>query len=360
MTESPSPPGERGTQPSAARAFLALVWFSVRRQGRVRQMGWVGFALLAVTAVVVGVMTSGERELWRLETDRRSVTYIRQPLPPDQRPGGQALLGTAAVAAAETGFEPQRVTLRQYTERPALYELLPGAGDDFAIKEAVFSAFRAVVSDPQVRADYAFTNFSSQVVFTLYLAFLLPLFTLAYASGAIGGEREGRTLLWLTTRPLPRWAVYLAKLAATLPWCVAVCGLAFVVLGLAGGEQGRKAIVVYWPQAVAGAVAFGCVFHMVGAVFTRPTVVALVYVFFFEVLVANLPGGLKQFSLNYYLKSLFYNRLTAATPSTTPRGLAEYDPAEPLTAWIVLLVASVGVTAVGAWLFSRQEPKDET
>lgn len=336
------------------------MWFSLGRQGRVRQMGWVGFALLAVTALVVGVMTAGDRELWRLETERRNVTYLRQPLPPAQRPGGQALLGTAAVAAAETGFESQRVTLQEYTERAALYELLPGSGDDFAIKEAVFSAFRAVVSDPQVRDDYAFTNFSKEVVFPLYLAFLLPLFTLAYASGAIGGEREGRTLLWLTTRPLPRWAVYLAKLTATLPWCVAVCGLAFGVLGLAGGEQGRKAIALYWPQALAGAVAFGCVFHMIGAVFRRPTIVALVYVFFFEVLVASLPGGLKQFSLNYYLKSLFYNRLTAATPSTRLTRLAEYDPAEPLTAWIVLLVVSVGVTAVGAWLFGRLEPKEET
>jgi ABC-type transport system involved in multi-copper enzyme maturation permease subunit len=334
-------------------------------------MGWVGFALLAVTALVVGVMASGERDLWRLETAPRNVTHLRQPLPPAQRPGGQALLGTAAVAAAETGFESQRVTLRQYTERPALYELLPGPGDSFAIREAVFAAFRAAASDPRVRDDHAFTNFSKDVVFTLYLAFLLPLFTLAYASGAVGGEREGRTLLWLTTRPLPPWAIYLAKLAATLPWCVAVCGLAFVVLGLAGGEQGRKAVLVYWPQAVAGAVAFGCVFHMVGAVFRRPTVVALVYVFFFEVLVANLPGGLKQFSLNYYLRSLFYNRLATATPNALLRELrplvegdkdpvARFDPAEPLTAWIVLLVVSVGVTAVGAWLFGRLEPKDET
>jgi ABC-2 type transport system permease protein len=316
---------------------------------------------------VVAVVTGSEG--WRLETRTRTVTYLKPPAPADQRPARQAVFGPAAVAAGENGFEARPVTLQQYVERPALYELLPGSGDEFAGKLAVFAAFRAVVQDQQVREDFAFTNFSRWMVFTLYLAFLLPLFTLAYATGAIGTEREGRTLLWLTTRPLPRWAVYVAKLLGMMPWCVGACAVAFAVLGLAGGEQGRKAIGVFWPEVLAGAVAFGCVFHMVGAVFRRPTIVGLVYVFFFETLVANLPGGLKQFSLNYYLRSLFYNRLSAATTHPTPdgpqqtvkvEGLDAYQPAEPEVAWIVLLVVAVAVTALGAWLFTRMEPKEET
>jgi ABC-type transport system involved in multi-copper enzyme maturation permease subunit len=335
------------------------VWFSIRRQWKVRQVGGVGFALLGVTALVVGVVSNGGRQ-WRLENERRAVLQPKQPLPADRRAAGVAVFGGAGVAASETGFDYPRLTLREYSERPAVFELLPGSGNEFAGKVAAFAAFRAIVSDDRVRADFAFTNFSRWVVFTLYLAFLLPLFTLAYATGAIGAEREGRTLLWLITRPLPRWAVYLGKLLGMLPWCVGASAFAFAVLAAVGGVQGGKAVAVYWPAVLAGAVAFGCVFHMVGAIFRRPTIVGLVYVFFFETLVANLPGGLKQFSLNYYLKSLFYDRLTTAAPAVRPEGLELYQAADPSTAWAVLILVSVGVTALGAWAFSRQEPKDET
>ena len=389
LTPPASLPGFTGpgmTTPSAVRAFFALVWFSVRRQWKVRQVGWVAFALLGVTALVVGLVSRGD--VWRMEAGPRSprpVLQIKTPLPESQQAGAQALLGTPAVAAREKGLEYQRLTLQEYVERPAMYELLPGSPDDFARKMFTFAAFRAVVTDEQVRADFAFTNFSRWVVFTLYVAFLLPLFTLAYAAGAIGTEREGRTLLWLITRPLPRWAVYLAKLLGMLPWCVGASVFAFAALGLVGGEQGLKAVAVFWPLAVAGGVAFGCVFHMVGALFRRPTIVALVYVFFFETLLANLPGGLKQFSLNYYLKSLFYHWLKAAAthpppegvttfqthtgelvplqgvgPTVIPSAFETYEAAEPGTAWLVLVLVSVAVTALGAWLFGRQEPKDET
>ena len=353
--------------PSPARAFLALAWFSVRRQARVRQVGWVGFALLGVTVLVVAVVTHGGVG-WRLEGRQRTVTRFKPWLVGPDREGWQAVVGPAAVTMDESTLSGQRMTYRQYGEqRLPVYESLPGPPGEFGVKAAVFAAYRAATSDEQALNDYAFLNFSRWVVFALFLAFLLPLFALAYATGAVGAEREGRTLLWLTTRPLPRWAVYLAKLAGVLPWCVGVCGAGFLLLGLAGGELGRKAVGVYWPAVLAGAVAFGCVFHMVGAVFRRPTIVGLVYVFFFETLVANLPGGLKQFSLNYYLRSLFYNSLTAATthppdakPAVRLESLELYQPAEPGTAWLVLLVVSVAVTAVGAWLFGRQEPKDET
>lgn len=371
--------------PSAARAFFALVWFSLRRQGRVRQMGWVAFALLGVTVLVVGVVTHGGVG-WRTENRPRAVAKFKPWLRGESREGHEAVLGIAEVAADDVEPETQRMTLPQYAqERLPVYAALPGPPEDFGVRSAVFAAFSTAVADEQFRADFALANFSRWVVFGLYLAFLLPLFTLAYGSAGIGAEREGRTLLWLITRPLPRWAVYLAKLAGGLPWSVGVSVGAFVLLCLAGGELGRKALDIYWPVVLGGTAAFTCVFHMAGALFRRPTIVGLVYVFFFETLVANLPGGLKQFSLNYYLKSLSYTQLTAATthpppadappliahdgsvmealpvgPTVRLEALESYQPAEPGTAWLVLLVVSVAVTALAAWLFGRQEPKDET
>ena len=89
-------------------------------------------------------------------------------------------------------------------------------------------------------------------------------------------------------------------------------------------------------------------------------VVGLIYVFFFETLVANLPGSLKQLSLNYYVRSLLYNEATSEVTTVAPDTLDVYAPTDPTTAWVTVLLATIGLTLLGMWLFGSQEPKDET
>ncbi len=323
LAPPPSPPAAR---PSPLTAFTALVVFSFWRQWRIRQMGWVALGLLAVLTVTVALITHGPRG-WGLE-DRYTWRY--------------------------------RTTYRDFHQQLDQLQTVPLASNSTALQFAATAPFRAIMADEIYLADWAFLNFSRWVVFTMYLGFLLPLFTLAYASGAFGSEREGRTLIWLHTRPLPRWAVYLAKFLGVLPWCLAASVGGFAVLCLAGGELGLRALTTYWPAAVGGTVGFAALFHLVGAVFRRPAVVGLVYAFFFETLVANLPGSLKELSLNFYTRSLLYNEATAAVTTVTPGSLDVYAPATPAAAWTTLLLATLALTLLGMYLAGRQEPRDET
>lgn len=361
-----------GTSP--VRAFAALVWFSVRRQGRARAVTWVAFALCGILALVVAIL-SREPARWRIETRERQVqdlsnragpltAAVAAPGPADA--AGIKFAVAGAFSAAARNPSSVRMTYTRYgEERLTYYAALPGQPEEFAIKTAVFAPYWATVNgDPAAPQEnefldaYARQEFARSVVWAMFLAFLLPLFALSYAGGAIDAEREGRTLIWLLTRPLPRWAVYLAKLLAVLPWCVGGCLLAFGTLCLAGGDLGRHAAAVYWPVAVAAAVGFGCLFHLIGAVFRYPTVIGLVYVFFYETLVANLLGSLKQFTLNYYIRSLFYARLTADVPNQRASNLDLYVPTDEATAWATVLVVAAVATVLGAWLFGRIEPKE--
>ncbi len=316
---------EKPPTPSAMRAFLALAGFSFFRLWRVRQMGWVAIGLLAILTTIVGVMTHGTIR-WGLG-DRYSPRF--------------------------------KMRFRDYPVQLDLQQLTPMPPEAIAIQMAVYAPVRAVLADEKFLRDYAFLNFSRWVVFAMYLTFLLPLFTLAYASAAIGAEREGRTLIWLVSRPLPRWAVYLAKFLGVLPWCFVASAGGFAVLCLAGGDLGQRAAATYWPAVLAGTLSFSALFHLIGSVFRRPAVVGLVYIFFFETLVANLPGSLKQLSLNFYVKSLLYNEAKSAVASAVPEQLEVYAPTDPTSAWVVLLLATVGLTLLGMALFSRQEPQDE-
>jgi ABC-type transport system involved in multi-copper enzyme maturation permease subunit len=205
--------------------------------------------------------------------------------------------------------------------------------------------------------DWAMMNFTRWVILGSYVGFILPLFTLAYASGAFGTERESRSLVWLMTRPIPRSAIYLAEFLGTLPWCLAFGFGGFLALCLAGGQHGRTAMGLYWPAAIAGTVALSALFHLVGAVFRRPVVVGLVYVFFYEALVSTLPGSMKLASLTFYVRSLMYNEAVAAGYQT---GVLEVSqPVSSLTAWCVLSAATLGLSLLGMWLFARSDYRDD-
>ncbi len=315
--------------------WLALVSLTFRRHWRVRALGWVTAGLLAIMAVTVGL-----------------VTHVRD---------GWSLSGRRTVIASFKSLDGEVMTYKRYTdERLTYYQILPGPNTQFAITSAAFAPFRAIFADEKYLTEYAFLNFSRWVVFGLYLGFILPLFNLAFASGAVGADREGKTLIWLLTRPLPRWAIYLAKFVGVLPWCVFISVVGFAVLCSAGGHLGWLAFVTYWPAVGIGAVGFAALFQLVGAVFRRPAVLGLVYIFFFETLVANLPGSLKQLSLNYYVRSLMYNEASDVAQATASESLDVYAPADPATSWITLTLAAAALTGLGMWLFSRAEPKDET
>ena len=305
----------------AHRAFWALVALSLRRQWRVRGMGFVAFSLLAVLAVIVALLTNA--------------------------PAGWGLPGRYSFRfQAEVRHVPNHLDLVQMS---------PGSAEQLGVRAALFSPLRTVLSDPKFLDDWAFLNFARWAVFAMLLTFYLPLVTLAYASSGLGAEREGRTLIWLTTRPLPRWAIYLAKFLGGLPWCLLAGVGGFVVLCLAGGDLGRRALVAFGPTVVGVTVAFAALFHLLGALFRRPAVVGLVYIFFFETLVANLPGSLKQLSLNYYARSLLYHDAVGAVTAVSPANLEVYAPADPGGAWLTLGAATVVFTLFGMWRFGAQE-----
>ncbi len=345
-TAAPSPVAE----PSAVSAFVALVGFSFRRQWRVRGMGWVAVGLLAVLTITVAGVSHGSPDWgWGLE-GRIAWRYWTSS------PDAQFKPGTTEKERDKLEF----IRYHQATEQLDRVQMVPLSSNSSAMEMTAFAILRVILLDKVFLDEWAFLNFTRWVVFTMYLGFVMPLFTLAFASGAMGTEREGRTMIWLFTRPLPRWAIYLAKFLGVLPWCLLASGGGFVALCLAGGEYGQRALAAYWPAVLAGTISFSALFHFVGAVFRRPTVVGLVYIFFFEMLVANLPGSLKQLSLNYYVRSLMYNEAAAVLTKVSPESLAVYAPAETASAWGTLAVVTLGITGLGMWLFGRLESKDET
>jgi hypothetical protein len=294
--------------PSVTRAWCFLIGFSFRRLARVKQMVAIAVGLLLVTCLITSLITMNlgwDRSVSRLQrSNPMTIQFVAG--------------GMAGPVIEQSGY---------------------------------IDAIR--------RENRPLAVFSRWLVFFLFLGFLLPLWNLSFATSALGTDRESRSLIWLMTRPLPRSGIYLATFLALLPWCLALNLGGFALVCLSGGEAGRQALFMYWPAVAAGTLAFAAVFHLIAALFSRPAVVGLLYAFFFETILSELPvpGTLKRLSINYYARCLMYS---AARENDVPtESAALFNPVSDRIAWLVLIGATIMVTAVGMWQFSRSEYRED-
>ncbi len=301
---------------SGVRAWFALVWLSLQRQARMRQMVWIALSLLVFAAAFVAVWTAADR--WNM--------------------GEWHWLSRKGPTFRQTANNSEAILLG-----------MPDGG------RAALAA--GLVEGVQVALDQSpFRVFTTAILVGLYLSFLLPIWTLSFAVEALGGERENNSLVWLLSRPLPRPAIYLAKFVALLPWVLGFNGVGFVVLCLLAGPPGREALRLFWPVVIWTSLAFAALFHAVGASFRRPAVVAILYVFFLEIILNLMPGYLKRVSISYYSRCLMID--TAGHLGIHPENPVTFLAVSGSTALVVLLAITVGLLLVGMLLFTRKQYQD--
>lgn len=308
--------------PSLWRAWTYLVWLSWQRQARAHLMVWVALGLLAFMTFMVAVITP---RAWDVRNWRS---------PPRRGMPHAALVNYVPAAQMAAPFD---------------------VGTS-SVQLAVSGAYQAALNNPeQVRAT-GFVRFTQVIVFTMFTTFLLPLWSLSFATEALGREREDRNLLWLLTRPLPRPAIYLAKYVAVLPWALGINLGGFALLCLVAGEPGRLALALYWPAVLLSTFAFCALFHLMGAWMRRAAVVAILYSFFLETVFGNLPAYWKRASISFYTRCLMFD--SAEAYGIAPEQPATYLPVEGLTAGLTLAALTVALLALGAFVFSRSEYLD--
>lgn len=228
---------------------------------------------------------------------------------------------------------------------------LPWQPPASAMQQMAVGAYDAVLTEGS-----GFFIFSDAVVFALFATFLLPMWCVCFATEGLGREREANNLLWVLTRPISRPGIFLAKYAALLPWCLLMNLGGFSLICLAGGRHGRLALEIYWPAIFWGTIAFSSLFHLLAACWRRAAVLALLYAFFIETLMGNMPGQFKRLSISFYTRCLMVER--AHEFGIYPERPSWYYPVSGTTAWMVLAGFSIACLIVGAIAFTRNEYLD--
>ncbi len=302
--------------PTTFRAWCYLVWLSTQRQARSRQMVWIALALLAIVLIFTKLWTASRR--WGI----------------DYRHAAES--GAIYQQWQETLEWGNAVQPWPYGSNAVVLALSESLG------EASRNIFR--------RTDfYRFSNF----LFSTFLSFLLPIWSLSFATETLGGDRESGNLIWLLTRPMPRWAIYLARFLAVLPWTMLLNVGGFTAICLLAGRPGRLGLGLYWPSICCGTLAFSALYLWIGAAFRRPAVVAIVYSFFLETLFGNLPGYLKRASISFYTRCMMFS--AAKDYDVQPEKPSIYLAVDGTTAVLVLLGVTVALLVLGMVWFSRSE-----
>jgi len=192
------------------------------------------------------------------------------------------------------------------------------------------------------------------MMWAIFVQFCVPVLGVFYGTSLIADEVEDKTITYLFTRPIPRSAVlvgkYLAYLVCTIFVVLPAVVLIWLLIVPIGGSlgQGFPDLLKDLGLLALGLVVYGALFALVGAVFKRPLLAGLVFVFGWETVVMALPGTLKRFTVAFYLRGLVPHTMPANSPMSIIESLFRETP--PLTLCLFWLVT---ITLVSLYLAGR-------
>jgi ABC-2 type transport system permease protein len=203
-------------------------------------------------------------------------------------------------------------------------------------------------------------------VFNLIPHALAPLTALLYAAGLIRDEVEEQTLTYLLLRPLPRWALYVVKLVATLlvtSLLTAIfTGLTFLVIAVTVPE-GPTAGMIERALTTAGTLALAQVgycglFGALGLLTRRALLVGVAYIILFEGLLASFDTVARRMTVMYYFRVLILRWLNL---EHSDEWSIKLDTApEAQTCVLVLLGVGLLLTVAAALFFTVREFRMKT
>ena len=212
---------------------------------------------------------------------------------------------------------------------------------------------------------YRLEDVEAVLIFGLIPNAFLPLAALLFSSGMVQDDVEEQTLTYLLIRPIPRWLIYLVKVAGT--WLViSLLNALFTAAALAAvywgtGELAPEAL--FQRAGILAAIlslslfAYTAFFGGLSLLTRRSLVLGVLYIIVFEGVVANIDFMIRHVTVMYYVRTLCVRWLGlrvgdwAIDPATAPSA----------TTCLLTLIGTGSVLALlGAWLFSVREFRVKT
>lgn len=231
-----------------------------------------------------------------------------------------------------------RVTLRQLVARKLIWVLVVMAG---------FPALMMLLAGRSMTDDRAY-EFLNEGPIALTMLVVIPITSLILGSAALGDERRGDTLSFITLRPIARWQIVAAKAASAwlVSTAIAATGamLAAAALGLLTGDW--SLVLPMAVLAALNAAGYIAIFIPLGYITERAVLIGLAFVFLWESGLTIGVDALAPFSISRIGLSAYAGLAPdAATLLEEPLGTVVPGAGGALVKTVVLVALGVAVTA---------------
>ncbi len=135
----------------------------------------------------------------------------------------------------------------------------------------------------------------------LVISVTLPITVMVLATSAFGNEVEDRTLSLLTTKPVPRWTIVLAKLVATIVVAAPLMAVIAVIITTMDEDGVGNAPAAAAAAVAVGVAAYAAAFTWLGLITTRALGFGLIYVLLWEALITSFLSGARYLSIRSYI-----------------------------------------------------------
>ena len=193
----------------------------------------------------------------------------------------------------------------------------------------------------------------------IVIGFTLTLLSVVFATGVISLELEQKTIVYLLTRPVPRWRILLMRFLGKLLLVICMCWLSASLLAITAyypGDMFNEKVLRDLKILPVAALAYGSLFLFMATVTSRPLLLGLVYSFGFEYWAPLLTGQFKKFAIITYIQAL------APHPVERPEEAANIaaqpsDPAKVTSseAWTTLFCVIAVALIASVVAFSKKE-----
>jgi len=203
-------------------------------------------------------------------------------------------------------------------------------------------------------------------LFNLIPHALAPLAALLCAGGIIRDEIEEQTLTYVLLRPVGRRAIYAVKLLASFVTAALLTSFftvaTLLLISFVTGESLHAGILVQGAKIAAvfslAQFAYCGLFALLALFMRRALVVGVVYIIFFEGVLASFDTIARRMTVMYYFRVLVLRWLEPASGSEWKFDL-KTAPSSTACVW-TLVGAGLALTVIGSLIFAAREFRMKT
>jgi ABC-2 type transport system permease protein len=201
------------------------------------------------------------------------------------------------------------------------------------------------------------TSVFQDILMVYDIQFLAVILTLFYGTSVCSEEIEGKTLPYLTTRPLAKPGIMVGKYAAysLLTSLMVLVSLIASFLIMNASRMGELAswgtLFRYAGVLVLGLAAYMALFTFLGTLLKKSVLVGLAFGFGWETAIQFFPGSTQRFSIVHYLKSLLPNYSSGKYSILTFR----LEPTPAFESILILALVTAVFLGLACLVFSLKE-----